>query len=587
MAQDDPGTDVDPDRGPRGRSRAIIAAAFVLLVIAGLYAAAALYASDRVPADTRIGGVSVGGKSESEARQALEDGLSEEAAEPITVVVEGKKHEIDPEDAGLTYDYEASVDGLTGFSFNPVDLYHQARGGVDRDIAVDVDEDALADAVDEATEGLDDEPVEAKVELDGVDVEQTKAKAGMKVEREDLADEIADGWPDEHEFTAPTSRVEPEVSQDDIDRFVEEDLEPLVSGPVEVTSTDPTAKGADKGISYSIDADQLAPAVEVSTEDGELTTEIDDKKLTKISTAEARASDDVVGAKDAVVTSRGGSKYDVKPAEDGVKLDQEGVGAKIAEAMTKSGKERTVEVDSSTDEPDFTTAEARRTLPKEEISTFSTTLPSTTSERTSNIRIAAKELDGTYVKPGETFSLNEVLGERTAAKGYQEAGVIQGGRLANDYGGGISQLSTTLFNAVFFSGAKIEEFHPHSFYIDRYPEGREATISWPDVDNRFTNDTGAGILINAEVDGDQVVVSFDGRSKYDEVTAKKSDRRNIKSPKTITDDDEDCVTQSPTPGFSVEITRTFVKDGKTAKTSTFTTTYDPQDDVTCTHPDAD
>ena len=409
----------------------------------------------------------------------------------------------------------------------------------------------------------------------------------MKVEREDLADEIADGWPDEHEFTAPTSRVEPEVSQDDIDRFVEEDLEPLVSGPVEVTSTDPTAKGADKGISYSIDADQLAPAVEVSTEDGELTTEIDDKKLTKISTAEARASDDVVGAKDAVVTSRGGSKYDVKPAEDGVKLDQEGVGAKIAEAMTKSGKERTVEVDSSTDEPDFTTAEARRTLPKEEISTFSTTLPSTTSERTSNIRIAAKELDGTYVKPGETFSLNEVLGERTAAKGYQEAGVIQGGRLANDYGGGISQLSTTLFNAVFFSGAKIEEFHPHSFYIDRYPEGREATISWPDLDNSFTNDTGAGILINAEVDGDQVVVSFDGRSKYDEVTAKKSDRRNIKSPKTITDDDEDCVTQSPTPGFSVEITRTFVKDGKTAKTSTFTTTYDPQDDVTCTHPDAD
>lgn len=587
MAQDDNGTDVDPDRGSGSRARVIIAAAFVLLVIAGLYAIATLYVSDRVPADTRVGGVSIGGKSEAEARETLEDELADEAAEPVTVVVEGKKHRIDPEDAGLTYDYDASLHGLTGFSFNPVDLYHQARGGVDRDVEVAVDEDRLADAVDEATEGLDEKPVEGKVSLDGADIKQSKAKPGLQVEREDLAEEVAAGWPDEHEFTAPTSRVAPKIAPKEIDRFVEDDLEPLVSGPVTITSTDPTAKGADKDISYSIDAEQLASTVEVTRKDGALAADVDDKKLTKISTAEARASDDVVAAKDAVVTSRGGSRFDITPSAKGVALDQKGVGAKIAEAMTESGDKRSVAVDSTTDEPDFTTAEARRTLPKEEISTFSTKLPSTTSERTSNIRIAAKELDGTYVPPGETFSLNEVLGERTKAKGYQEAGVIQDGRLANDYGGGISQLSTTVFNAVFFSGAKIEEFHPHSFYIDRYPEGREATISWPDVDNSFTNDTGAGILVNAGVEGDEVVVSFDGRAKYDEIKASKSDRRNVKSPKTITDDDEDCVSQSPTPGFSVDITRTFVKDGKTAKTSSFTTTYDPQDDVTCTHPEAD
>lgn len=82
MAQDDHGQDVD--RGSRGRGRAIIAGAVLLLVIAGIYAVAALYASDRVPSDTRIGGVSIGGKSEPEARQALEDGLADEAAEPVT-----------------------------------------------------------------------------------------------------------------------------------------------------------------------------------------------------------------------------------------------------------------------------------------------------------------------------------------------------------------------------------------------------------------------------------------------------------------------------------------------------------------------
>ena len=75
-----------------------------------------------------------------------------------------------------------------------------------------------------------------------------------------------------------------------------------------------------------------------------------------------------------------------------------------------------------------------------------------------------------------------MLGQRTAAKGYNSAPVIENGRLNKDYGGGISQVSTTTFNATFFSGVRIEEYLPHSFYISRYPEGREATISWPDVD---------------------------------------------------------------------------------------------------------
>ena len=189
------------------------------------------------------------------------------------------------------------------------------------------------------------------------------------------------------------------------------------------------------------------------------------------------------------------------------------------------------------------------------------------------------------VAPGETFSLNQQLGQRTAAKGYQKAGVISGGRLTNDYGGGISQLSTTLFNAVFFSGAKIEEFHPHSFYISRYPEGREATISWPDVDNRFTNDTGAGILISASVSGNEVTVTFHGRKKYDEIKATKSARKNITPPKTITDNTKGCVPQSPAPGFTVTIGRIMTPVGGGAqKTSSFNTTYIPQDAVTCTNP---
>ena len=112
-----------------------------------------------------------------------------------------------------------------------------------------------------------------------------------------------------------------------------------------------------------------------------------------------------------------------------------------------------------------------------------------------NIKLASRIINGTYIPPGEQFSMNGILGERTAAKGYIEAGIIRGGRAATSYGGGISQVSTTIFNAAFFSGMQLDAWTPHYYYISRYPEGREATISWPDLHNKFTNTTDGGVLI--------------------------------------------------------------------------------------------
>ncbi|EKA62812.1 von Willebrand factor A [Janibacter hoylei PVAS-1] len=570
------------DRPRRGRT--LLAVAFVLMVLAGLYAAAALYFGDKVPADTRIGGVAIGGKTPSEAQQALEDELSDEEARPVTVTVDGKEVELEPADAGLSYDYAGSVDGLTGFSLNPVDLWHHVRGGVERDVEVAVDEQALADAVDAKTSMLDKEPVEGKVTLEGATVKKTASKPGLSVDRDAVVESIADEWPAERSFDAPTTEPAPQLTQAEIDRFAKDDLEPLVAGPVTVTTTDPQGEGEDKTISFTVPADQLAGAVSIKDDKGRLSASVDEAKVAKATLSAGSSSGLFREAKDAGVVHRGGSDFDVTPSSTGLALKEDGLGAKVVEAMKKKGDERKVAADSQESQPELTTAEAKKTLPQEELSTFTTYLPDAGGVRTNNIKIAARQLDGAYVAPGETFSLNQQLGQRTAAKGYQKAGVISGGRLTNDYGGGISQLSTTLFNAVFFSGAKIEEFHPHSFYISRYPEGREATISWPDVDNRFTNDTGAGILISASVSGNEVTVTFHGRKKYDEIKATKSARKNITPPKTITDNTKGCVPQSPAPGFSVDIGRQFIKDGKTVKSSSFTTRYIPQDDVTCTNP---
>ena len=92
---------------------------------------------------------------------------------------------------------------------------------------------------------------------------------------------------------------------------------------------------------------------------------------------------------------------------------------------------------------------------------------------------AAELVNGTLLKPGEEFSLNEVVGERTAENGFTKGFIISDGVFKEDLGGGVSQVATTTFNAMFFAGLEDVEHKPHSFYIDRYPVGREATVAWP------------------------------------------------------------------------------------------------------------
>lgn len=114
---------------------------------------------------------------------------------------------------------------------------------------------------------------------------------------------------------------------------------------------------------------------------------------------------------------------------------------------------------------------------KQVVGEFTTTYPHA-DYRNTNIGRAAELIDGTLIKPGGTFSLNGLVGERTAANGFTEGFVIKGGRLREELGGGVSQVATTTYNAGFFAGMDDVEHRPHGFYIDRYPVGREATVYW-------------------------------------------------------------------------------------------------------------
>lgn len=136
--------------------------------------------------------------------------------------------------------------------------------------------------------------------------------------------------------------------------------------------------------------------------------------------------------------------------------------------------------------------------------------------RVQNIQRMADIVRGALILPGEQFSLNGYVGERTRDKGFVPAGTILFGRLVDTVGGGVSQFATTTFNAAFFAGMDFVEYQSHSIYISRYPYGREATVNWPNVDLVFENNTPYAVLIWTEYTGTSITVQL-WSTKYYEV----------------------------------------------------------------------
>ena len=144
--------------------------------------------------------------------------------------------------------------------------------------------------------------------------------------------------------------------------------------------------------------------------------------------------------------------------------------------------------------PALTSEKAQKLGVTELVSEFFT--PYNGGARVSNIRRAAEILDQYIIPAHATFSLNKALGERTEARGFVEAPMIgEQGVLKDAVGGGVSQVATTTFNAAFFAGLKIIAHTPHSFWITRYPMGREATVSWGGPELIFENNWDAPVVI--------------------------------------------------------------------------------------------
>jgi vancomycin resistance protein YoaR len=159
---------------------------------------------------------------------------------------------------------------------------------------------------------------------------------------------------------------------------------------------------------------------------------------------------------------------------------------------------------------------------------------SANKERTHNISLAADAINNHVVFPGEIFSFNKVVGKRTASRGYQPAPIIVRGELSEGIGGGICQVSSTLFNAADRSGLKILERYSHSKQVPYVPPGRDATVSWYGPDFTFKNKHSQPILIRAKTyPGKMVVLIYS------------SDEINIEKRKVPSTDSNAIITEEP------------------------------------------
>jgi vancomycin resistance protein YoaR len=203
---------------------------------------------------------------------------------------------------------------------------------------------------------------------------------------------------------------------------------------------------------------------------------------------------------------------EVVPARPGRALDLDAARVAIQRAiLSPTGRAATVATASS--EPDRTTADAEAMGITGIVGSYTTTYGGTPG-RLHNVALVADLIDGALVAPGARFSFNETTGERNASKGFEEAPVIINGELESGIGGGVCQVSTTLFNAAFEAGLSIDKRTNHALYISHYPLGRDATVNYPDIDLVFTNDTEKWLLVRTFVGAGSLTVNVYGTPQH-------------------------------------------------------------------------
>ncbi|MBC9713148.1 VanW family protein [Streptomyces sp. TRM66268-LWL] len=521
-----------------------------------------------------VEGVDLGGLSASEARERLEQERGKAWAAPQPLLIGGEKAEVDPAEAGLSVDAAATVERANDTSSNPVTVIAGLFGDSERSVdpVVRVDEAKTKDALAALAKKYDRKERNGAVAFKAGKPDVTEPRSGIALDTGESLSALRSSYPSENAVELPVDETAPKVTQAEVARAVKEFATPAMSGPVTLTVGDDKLELTPATLGRHLDLE--------AGDQGKLTPELDAEGLLKDPEV-ARPLNKAIGAPVNAQLRLDGDKVVVtKDGTPGRKVDAKALDAAVFPLLTKTGSARAATVATESVQPELTAQSVKDLGIKEQVSTFTVEFP-TAPYRTINIGRAAELINGSLVRNGEEWSFNRTVGERTAENGFTDGTMILNGRYYSAPGGGVSAVATTMFNAMFFAGVKPVEYGAHSFYIERYPEGREATVAWGTLDLRWLNDSGHAIYIQAAATDHSITITFLGTKKYDEVKSIKGPRTNITEPKKIEGEGPKCEPQTPYEGFDVDVERVLVKDGQEVGRKTFHTHYTPRDEITC------
>ena len=490
----------------RGRGAIVWAGGAALLLYVALMAASFLdpgFAGDDVPRGVQFDGAPVSGLDHDELIAEVEAAGDETAATPVSIDAGQGAVTTSAGDVGLVIDVDTTVERIedddVALPLRPFAWIGSFFTTRDVHPVHKIDTETItASAAEIELPGMA-PPVEPVLEGDAEGVRAVPGTPGAGLDAADLGDRLVDAADASDAVGAPIE-VQP-VLVDVPTATSTSDAEAVAADAEDATATPITATaGATQHV--------IEPAlmrqwiVLVADPDGAATWDLDqataDEALKTLfadaGSAGAEATFTVVGGQ---VQIQGGDNPTSCCSQDSV--------ARVAETLRTQATTVSLDLQPGELARDREWAESLGII--EPVASFTTT-HSCCQNRVTNIHLIADATRGVVIEPGQTFSLNGHVGVRTAEKGYLPAGGITNGVLVDQLGGGISQFTTTLFNAAFFAGLDFGEYQAHSIYFSRYPYGREATLSHPHPDLQIVNTTPHGILIWPEYTDTSITVTL-------------------------------------------------------------------------------
>jgi vancomycin resistance protein YoaR len=576
----------------RRRLRIVTVSALAgLLAFGGVYGAA-LALEGQVPKGTFVDGVAIGGMTRLAAEAKLADVLGPMLTAPIQLTADGTSFSLPTDQAGLKVDWADTVAAASVDRNDPL-VAIPALVGFRRTapLRTSIDRVALRAAIVKATAAFNRPMVDGGVVFPAGVPTPIAPKPGRTVDLDAAVKAVADA------FGAGASGVEaaghggaiqlaafatavaippialtvqdipPTVTPAAVAAAMQDFARPAMSGPVTLVTggVKTVLKPAVVGKYLAIVPDGHGGLVPKLDGAG-LRTEVDQAALAKLETPAVNAAFTVTAGKPVLV-----------PGKPGVGFAPDAVSASITAVLTKTATQRTATVATGPLPPAFST-EAAQALGIQDVTGTYTAPFTATTARSANVRRAADLLRGQILQPGQTLSLNQVLGARTTANGFTP---VSESSPAADAGAGTSLVATALFNAEYLAGLHDVEHHPHSSLTDRFPAGMEAAVSFPDVDLKFQNDSGAPIYLWTSATDSSVTVAVLGQKAYDSIQTEVSPRYAIVQPKSQPQSGNNCTPQDPVPGFQIDVTRIMTKNGQPPIRQVFHTSYAPQGRLGC------